>query len=379
MSRFDPLSLIPHYQPTGSDVPLEEYAAQLERCQGCRHRLRSRCRLANQPAQLIARKRNRSCPLDRVAAKTPTTMDPRTFPTAEPREVQRLAAVCCHYNPCGYDRLEENYHRFRSALPPDLDLWTVELAYDEQPWRLPGGDRTIRLRGTRDRHVLWQKERMLNVAFEVIPKEYDAVCWLDRDVIFGNSDWVLETKSALAQYSVCQLYERWLFLDEAGRIGRIRPGHVYAKASGLGYGVPGGAWAARREVIAGGIYDRHIVGGGDSVLAWSFDRGRYRQSRPLSPKWQMYCDEKVRDQHALTQGSMTYIGGDAMHLYHGEHINRQYNERYEFVKAGHYDPAVDVEVDPQTGLLQWTAEARSQKPRLVEAVAAYFALRQEDG
>lgn len=65
MSRFQPVNLIAHYRQLGTeDVPLEDYAAQLERCQSCKERIRGQCRKANQPVQLIARKRMFPCPLD---------------------------------------------------------------------------------------------------------------------------------------------------------------------------------------------------------------------------------------------------------------------------------------------------------------------------
>jgi hypothetical protein len=37
-----------------------------------------------------------------------------------------------------------------------------------------------------------------------------------------------------------------------------------------------------------------------------------------------------------------------------------------------------VEIDPQTGLLQWSAAARKRKPELVCRVAEYFWRRRED-
>lgn len=80
MSRFRPVNLIAHYRPTSKeDAPLEAYAAQLERCQSCKERIRGRCRLADRPVQLIARKTILDCPLDLPKPR------PRPKPTAAPK------------------------------------------------------------------------------------------------------------------------------------------------------------------------------------------------------------------------------------------------------------------------------------------------------
>ena len=44
-------------------------------------------------------------------------------------------------------------------------------------------------------NTLWQKERLLNIAIENLPKTVEKVMWLDSDLIFLNDDWVAETAS----------------------------------------------------------------------------------------------------------------------------------------------------------------------------------------
>ncbi len=70
--------------------------------------------------------------------------------------------------------------------------------------------------------------------------------------------------------------------------------------------------------------------------------------------------------------------GEVVHLYHGTRQKRQYVERYRIFHDHAYDPVRDVEIDPETGLLQWSAAARERKPDLVRRVAEYFARRRED-
>ncbi len=47
-------------------------------------------------------------------------------------------------------------------------------------------------------------------------------------------------------------------------------------------------------------------------------------------------------------------------------------------RSNAYDPVRDVEIDPETGLLQWSAAAQERKPELVRRVAEYFERRRED-
>jgi hypothetical protein len=76
--------------------------------------------------------------------------------------------------------------------------------------------------------------------------------------------------------------------------------------------------------------------------------------------------------------SMSYVPGDAVHLYHGTRQRRQYVERYQILHDHDYDPATDVEIDPETGLLQWSTAGHERKPEMIRRVAEYFQQRRED-
>lgn len=78
------------------------------------------------------------------------------------------------------------------------------------------------------------------------------------------------------------------------------------------------------------------------------------------------------------KGSLACVPGDVVHLYHGSRQNRQYVERYQIFHDHAYDPVRDVAIDPETGLLQWSAATRERKPELVRRVALYFEQRRED-
>ena len=45
-------------------------------------------------------------------------------------------------------------------------------------------------RRTQPSNVLWQKERLLNIALEHLPDNCTKVVWLDADTFFTNPNWV---------------------------------------------------------------------------------------------------------------------------------------------------------------------------------------------
>lgn len=140
----------------------------------------------------------------------------------------------------------------------------------------------------------------------------------------------------------------------------------------------GGAWAARREAIAGGLYDRHAIGGGDSAMlcAWGGARGS-----PISgccSEWNRDFRQWAIQSRKQVAGSLACVPGDAVHLYHGTRANRPYVERYRIFHDHAYDPARDMEIDLESGLLQWSEIAIQRKPELLRRVAEYFELRRED-
>ena len=97
----------------------------------------------------------------------------------------KLWTIAAYFNPCGYKSRLDNYERFREQLK--TPLLTVELAFEE-PFELEptAADILIQRRGE---SVMWQKERLLNIALDHLPAECEAVAWLDCDVLFSRADW----------------------------------------------------------------------------------------------------------------------------------------------------------------------------------------------
>ena len=75
-------------------------------------------------------------------------------------------AITCYFNPIGYRRRLENYRVFRQRLK--LPLVAVELSFDKR-FELAAGDAEILVQ-VHSPSILWQKERLLNVALKSVPR-----------------------------------------------------------------------------------------------------------------------------------------------------------------------------------------------------------------
>lgn len=282
----------------------------------------------------------------------------------------RLAAVACHYNPCGYRRLRENWFRFHAAFR-GCPLFTVEVSFDGNfrlpaDWSLTAGPE----------HLLWQKEQLINEAIARLPAEFDRVAWIDADLLFLNPDWAEETVELLDHFPVVQLFETCHYANASGQIEERHPSLLHKRRHGLkGHGLPGGAWAARRDWIAEhGLYARNIVGGGDVMFADAlFGELNGFVTKICAPALVADYQRWGTRVAASVAGRVGCTRGDVIHSFHGTRRQRRYVERAALLRETDFDPATDLTVSPN-GLLAWTGN----KPDLAAGVRAYFEGRRED-
>ena len=107
---------------------------------------------------------------------------------------------------------------FRRQL--GLPLVAVELAYGAE-FELRDGDAEILVR-LRGRDVMWQKERLLNVALRALPSSCSRIVWLDCDVLFEDDDWPDRLDSLLDAHPLVQAFSRVHHLAADARRGAAR-------------------------------------------------------------------------------------------------------------------------------------------------------------
>ena len=295
-----------------------------------------------------------------------------------------LWAITAHFNPEHDSTRLNNFRRFRKAL--DVPLLAVELGYSGS-LELNGDDADIlvQLRGD---SVLWQKERLLNVAAQALPPHVEYVAWLDSDIEFLDASWPYAAVQSLAHNRLVQLFEHLIdlepdstaknpgFLEHTGKsfvafeleggpkTKELRPGKRYRPRC------PGAAWAARRALIERhGLYDALILGAGDAALALSaygkFDE--LVQVAKLNTAQQGHYLAWARPFYADVQGRVGVLKGTIFHFWHGALSSRFYRERNEGLIPFDFDPYADIRIDDQ-GCFVWA----SDKPALHALVRTFW-------
>jgi len=312
-----------------------------------------------------------------------------------PLRHDRLWAITSYFNPMAYDRRRQNYEIFRSSLA--VPLIVVELSNSEH-YELRGDAADIVVRAT-SKSVLWQKERLLNVALQHLPAHVEYVAWLDCDVIFERQDWHVAAVSGLRQRPLIQLFasrgdlprEQSARSDQSTEVvwaidsvakyasmaSRSAQGPASTDAGSTLKGAFGLAWAARRELLdEHGLYDGMVMGSGDVAMvcaAFGIIGAAIEGIRLNEAQYQHY-ESWAAAFHRDVAGDVGYIEGRAFHLWHGERLHRHYARRHvEFARMA-FDPRVDLRVN-ETGAFEWADERADLNRFAVE----YFRSRLEDG
>ena len=305
--------------------------------------------------------------------------------------------ITTYFNP--FHNLErlKNYHTFKENL--NLPLITVEWAPDsiyeishsdtDLLVQLSGGD------------LMWQKERLLNIALNKLPNNCEFVAWIDCDVVFANSDWHIKAKELLHKYDFLQLFDEVNYLPKLSsqdfdlekvdflsydytdcslskliesrlnfnkdkNIIGVNPSYRRGGAAGL-------ALASKVSTIkAHQFYDGNIVGGGDSVLFASLSNtlDLYFSMRDLSTKHKIHIKQWA-NQVIEKKYQTSYLKGSIYHLWHGDLPQRQYLKRHLILKNHNYDPKNHIFSDSETA---WSWQDAPKE--LKEAISSYMYIRE---
>lgn len=307
----------------------------------------------------------------------------------------RLWVITTYFNPVGYRKRLENYHIFRRHLA--APLLTVELSHNGQFELEPeDADHLVQVHGT---DVMWQKERLLNVAVAALPASSEFVAWIDCDAVFREPDWMGSTTRLLETCSLVQLFKELYDLPEEATVDEFDAERIEPTALSVAYKVQasldtqddfhppqsrrlrkcafGLGWAARREILdRHGFYDAFILGSGDRAMACAAF-GNFNaavETALLNRRRAEHYLAWARPYFEAVKGRVGCVGGEVLHLWHGDVKNRKYLERHKDLSAFDFDPFGDLRVDEQ-GSWRWN----SSKPELHEYVRAYFQQRKEDG
>jgi len=301
-----------------------------------------------------------------------------------------LWVITTYYNPCRYKTRRDSYDIFAFSMrSAGIPVITVECAFGDEPFELPESLDVVRVRTD---SLLWQKERLLNLAASWLPKECTSVAWLDCDILFKNADWAVNAAQMLKTHAVVQLFETCLRLDKHNAtggqsdrctsFGAIAPSNRELLSCGRydRHGHTGYGWAMRRDVFDDvGLYEYAVGGSADHYMAhaiynvYGFCVEHSLQNNPHAvmhlKEWGSRFYERVR-------GNFAVVPGEILHLWHGDLKNRRYLQRMLETTALGYNPYQDIVAIPGKPL-EWHPEM--DKQGLKDYFVEYFHSRREDG
>jgi hypothetical protein len=305
---------------------------------------------------------------------------------------QQLWAITCFFNPLGCESRVRNYRVFRENL--SLPLVTVEWS-PERRFQLRRDDAEILVQ-IASGDLLWQKERLLNVALQSVPRDCPLIAWLDSDVVFEDNHWTDRTIELLKELLVVEPFSVVYEVPRGGEPGDA--GSRQDRSYGLFYAMAAGiapvevlrgdmrakdrvscglAWAARREILDRfGFYDACVLGSGNKAMTCAM-LGRFDDAigfLQMGPRWARHFMSWAQPYFEAVRGNVGFAEGGLFHLWHGELKNRRYGERHAFLGSRDFDPTKQIWVDDQ-GAWRWNG----LKSEAEQFVRGYFEARREDG
>ena len=297
----------------------------------------------------------------------------------------KLNVIIVISNPCLYARRYILLKEFVKRIEEEekhVRVFIVEMTYKKQRFIISDSKNKQHLQ-LRTEVPIWHKENMVNLAVKyLLPKSYKAFAWIDADIEFESSSWALDTLKILnGTKDIVQVYSHALDMnrDETNINIFNSFGYSYTKnkkytTKGIDYWHPGFGWAITRKAYEkiGGLYDKGILGSGDSIMALSLI-GKVSNMNNVNYHID-YNNSMVQYQENAKKLRLGYTPGVIRHHYHGTKQNRKYVERWKLLMEYQYSPIEHLKYD-EKGILIPTAQF---PPGFKDAILQYFKDRKED-
>ncbi len=316
--------------------------------------------------------------------------------------------ITTYYNPQNYKSRYNNFKIFKQNLR--TPLLVVEFSHNGK-FELTSEDATILVQIPKG-DILWQKERLLNVALKNLPKEVDNVAWIDSDVLFENNNWPERAEKLLKKNKIIQLFSHMVHLSpnklgpvdnnvfRSGVIKHIKDfgfdpskDTTFVKLSAQSgpaiapHKEPGFAWAAKRELLdKHGFYDKNIIGGGDNAVVcsiykelsgfidkiWTYETFFIKRKTKFYKECEKYYLDWAIPFNKDVDGKIDCLDATIYHLWHGDLSDRKYYKRNMDVAKIGFNPYTTLKVN-EWGAFEWNEETK-----LKEYLIKYFKIRNED-
>ena len=298
---------------------------------------------------------------------------------------KNLNVIVVISNPCLYAKryilLKEFVKRIEEE-ETNVNLFIVELIYGNQKFIITDKKNKNHLQ-IHTQIPIWHKENMINLAVKnLLPNEWKAFAWIDADIEFDSNTWALDTLKILnGSKDIVQLFSHAVDMDsDKNTLKTFNSfGYCFNKNKkyttfGNDYWHPGFAWAITRKAYEkiGGLYDKGILGSGDSMMALSFIN---KVENALNMDYHDdYKNSILEFQKKAKKLRLGYTPGIIRHYYHGSKKNRQYTERWKILIDNAYSPVNHTTYD-KNGILIPT---QSMSKEFINDIFNYFKERKED-
>ncbi len=294
----------------------------------------------------------------------------------------KLNVILVISNPCLFVRRYVLLKEFVNRIDKEeqfVNLYIVEMIYPNQQFIVTDSNNKNHLQLKTDTPI-WHKENMICLGVKyLLPKDYKAFAWVDADIEFDSSSWALDTLKILnGSKDVVQLFSHCVDMDKDETTLSIFNGFGYSYCKGKKYAAnekefwhPGYAWAMTRKAYEKvGIYDKGILGSGDSIMALSFIN---KVSSMHNKKYNVeYNNSMLEYQINASKLRLGYVPCVIRHYYHGTKVNRQYTERWKILMKNNFNPKTDLKYDDQGILIGNISND------FINDIMKYFQERKED-
>jgi hypothetical protein len=192
---------------------------------------------------------------------------------------------------------------------------------------------------------LWHKESAINFLLKQISNDYKYIVVADNDIILNDDNWHYKTCNLLKNHIMVQCFEtiKYVGPDNLG-IDKYYEGAVKCSTANnhISDGNPGAFIAYRRDYLShtGGLFDKCLVGGGDTINIMPFFIDSHYHSIDIFDR--VFSDQKIfildyieksKQYISTTKHKKTsYIKNcHATHQYHGMIHDRSYHDRYNLI------------------------------------------------
>lgn len=289
--------------------------------------------------------------------------------------------ITCFFNPNNCQIRLNNYKIFHEYIKrTNTELYTIEIVFENKNFELNSNDANY-IKQIKSKDIMFQKERMLNIALESLDEKYKEIIWMDCDLFYFENDWTERVSEGLKNHIVIQPYSQAIALpkstffhydsyqtnfDNCFGSGTIKRSYAYYKSkknsfNNFHHGHAGYVWAARREFLdRHKFYDPIITGAGDLFMLMAFT-GQFG--------WLDYPDQlKGYDMEAAVhffdwgfpvykeiKGQIGYTNDVVYHIWHGEIYKRNYLDFCKILQINKFNPNKDIKINSD-GCWEWSSD-----------------------